>query len=699
MKASLRVLLAVCAAAVSLQAVPVWPGVSGLRAQESDDPNVAAESASSDGPAADGAEETGDQAASRDPFASPDVPEPNEFRTAAGAPGDAYWQQDVDYAIKVSLEGDRITGTETITYTNNSPDELTSLWLQLDQNLFRNDSYGAERAKETGAQRHAGFFGGGGVDVSAMTVEQGGETYATEFQVEDTMLEVFLPEPLAAEGGNLELTLDFTFEIPETGADRMGMLDAKKGVVYELAQWYPRVFTYDDLDGWNPTPYLGQGEWYLEYGDFEVEITVPRDMIVVATGELLNPEEVLTAQQQERLQQARGSAETVMIISRDEVGEGSSRPDGDGPLTWKYRAEDVRDFAWAASKAFVWDAAGWEDVLIMSVYPEESIGFQGFTGWERSTEYLRHSVQYYSEQWFRYPYPVAINVGGLALGMEYPMIVFCSHQARGGFLFAVTDHEIGHTWFPMIVGSDERNYAWMDEGFNTFMNYYSSMAFSGGEPILAAQMEPLQIASGMRGDYSEQPIFTVPDSVSEFALGFLAYNKPAAVLVMLREAVLKPEVFDEAFREYIRRWAYKHPQPADFFRTMEDVSGQDLGWFFEGWIYTTGLLDQAVTNVESDCREADLSTQTQEACTTNVTIQNQGDLVMPLEVRLIFSDGSEETQHWPVDIWRDNSTYIVTADRPVRHVQIDPLARLPDANRANNTYGRGLISRQRDGSR
>ena len=615
-----------------------------------------------------------------------ELPAPDDFRAASGAPGERYWQQRADYVIRVTLDdGDqRISGSETITYTNNSPDSLLSLWVQLDQNLFREDSYGAQRAEAEEDQRHGGFFKDGGFDIQGVTIDHAGQTSVPEYRIEDTMMEVLLPEPLAPGGEQLELNLEFAFTIPETGADRMGRLKIRRGRIYELAQWYPRMFTYDDVSGWNNLPYLGQGEWYLEYGDFDLELTVPRDYVVVATGELQNPEEVLTEEQRRRLSEARRSAETIPIISQDEAGDGSTRPAGEGPLTWKFSAENVRDVAWAASDRFMWDAASWEDVLIMSVYPEESLGGQRFSGWERSTEYLRHSIKHYSEQWARYPYPIAINVGGLALGMEYPMIVFCSHQARGGFLFAVTDHEIGHTWFPMMVGSDERRYAWMDEGFDTFINYYSGMVFSGGAPILAGLLQPGQIADDMRS--AEHSMLTVPDSLDENEIGFLAYNKPAAVLVLLRETVLGPDLFDEAFREYIRRWSFKHPQPADFIRTMEDVTGEDLDWFFRGWVYENGTLDQAVAGVETVDDQ------------TIVTIENRGRIVMPVEIRLIFRDGSEELRYVSVEDWSEEGQLLLEVpEKRLRHVQIDPEGVLPDVDRSNNVWGRGVVGRRSSG--
>ena len=623
-----------------------------------------------------------DPAAAFEPL---DLPDPGPFRDATGAPGPEYWQQRADYRIRASLTGDRIEGTERITYTNHSPDSLASLWLQLDQNLFRENSYGALRAEELGGEvRHGGFFRDGGFVIAGVRVEREGQMTVPEYRTEDTMMEILLPEPLPPGGEQIEVDIDFSFEIPETGGDRMGQLDIRGGIIYQLAQWYPRMFTYDDVNGWNQSPFLGQGEWYLEYGDFDVELTVPRDFIVVATGELLNPEDVLTATQRDRLAQARTSEETIHIIEPDEAGDDETRPPGELPLTWRFRAENVRDFAWAASDRFVWDAAGWEDVLIMSVYPEESLGGRGVSGWERSTEYLRHSVQYYSEEWFPYPYPVAINVAGLALGMEYPMIVFCHWESRGAFLFSVTDHEIGHTWFPMVVGSDERRYPWMDEGFTTFINYYSGIEFSGGEPILGQFMAPAQIAVDTR-----EPglaILTPADSIPEEDIGVLAYNKPAAILVLLREEILGPEVFDEGFREYIRRWAYRHPQPADFIRTMEDVSGQDLDWFFRGWIYEDAILDQAIVSVE---RLAD---------TTTVTVENRGGIPMPLEIRILYQGGDEQRHDVPVEAWEVDGTYVLeVVGGFVRNVQLDPDGVLPDVNRGNNVWGRGIIGRNPPG--
>ncbi|MCZ6825827.1 MAG: M1 family metallopeptidase [Gemmatimonadetes bacterium] len=636
-------------------------------------------------------------------FAPLDLHPPDEYRTAAGAPGAAYWQQRVDYRVEATLDADahRVTGSETITYTNNSPDSLFSIWLQLDQNLFQPDSRGAVHAAEKEDARFRGAFEGGGYDIGRVAVIRDGvplevpESHAAAggsagemtvsglaYSIDGTMMEISLDRAIAPVGGQIEIQLEYAFTVPETGADRMGRVKAKKGTVYELAQWYPRAFVYDDVNGWNVMPYLGQGEFYLEYGDFDVEITVPREFIVVATGELQNEQEVLTQEQQERLALARRSPTRVFIVEKDEVGKEESRPPGDGPITWKFRAENVRDFAWATSRAFIWDAASWDGVLAMSAYPQEGISQEREPpGWEKATEYVVHALQHYSGKWQPYPYPVAINVAGTALGMEYPMIVFCSVQARGFGLFLVTDHEIAHAWFPMLVGSDERRYPWMDEGLNTFMNHYSMIDF-GGDPWPADPVLPRNSARLTRSEMSARSLMTPPDSISEDELGFLGYTKPGMLLYVLREYVLGPEVFDPAFQEYIDRWAYKHPQPADFFRTFEDVSGEDLAWFWRSWFLGNGYLDQAVSSVQS------------QGDTTVITITNRGDVVMPMELRLVYRDGTDECLRLPVDIWREGDTYTrEVVSKKVRTVHVDPRGMLPDVNRSNNVWGRGVVTR------
>jgi hypothetical protein len=602
------------------------------------------------------------------------LPVPSLQRMASGEPGPNYWQQRVDYRIRATLDTTthRITGSETITYTNNAPLALQELWLQLDQNLFAAGSLG-DALIEPGS-RWRGAFEGGGFQITRLEVVQQGRRYTPNYLIDDTRMRIDLEMPLPAQGGQVQLEIDFSFIAPEYGADRMGRLRVAQGTVYEIAQWYPRLYVFDDVNGWNVAPYLGQGEFYLEYGNFDVEITVPRNFIVVATGELLNPAEVLTKEQQARLAQARRSAETVYIIRPEEVGRPETRPTGEGPLTWHFRVENVRDFAWAASQAFIWDAASWQHVLLMSVYPKEGLGTPEQPGWEHSTRYLRHSIAHYSEMWYPYPYPVAINVAGIVGGMEYPMIVFCSVRARGQGLFGVTDHEIGHTWFPMIVGSDERRYAWQDEGLNTFINYYAHQAFYGSASQRSQLMEADYIARLMQDTLLHQPIMTYPDRIRPQALGFVAYRKPGYGMRLLREYVLGPERFDRAFRAYIHRWAFKHPQPADFFRTIENVAGEDLDWFWRGWFYSTDLLDQAIDSV----RVAEGQTR--------LYLHNRQGLVFPVVVEATYADGRKARYRFPVELWATGTRQTVEIPGEAVQVALDPDHLLPDLDRTNNIW-------------
>ncbi len=607
-----------------------------------------------------------------------DLPAPSVYRSASGEPGPAYWQQRADYHIQATLDADthQVTGTETITYTNNAPQSLKYLWVQLDQNLFRPDSRGA--TLQAPLSRWRGSFEEGGFDISRVEIVQNGEHREASYLIDDTRMRIALDEPMPPNGSQIDIIVDFAFNVPEYGADRMGRLSVKHGVVYEVAQWHPRMYVYDDIRGWDPLPYLGQGEFYLEYGTFNVELTVPREFIVMGPGDLLNPDEVLTADQRSRLERARHSDETVVIIGQDEVGKPEARPTGNGPLTWKFRAENVRDFAWAASQAFIWDAASWESVLIMSAYPEEGLGASlssNAPGWEMSTQFARHTIQHYSEQWHQYPYPVAINVAGIVGGMEYPQIVFCSVRARGTSLFGVTDHEFGHSWFPMIVGSNERRHAWMDEGFDTFINYYSGIAYYGDDAARNSDLASDFIAGLMRSPVANQPIETAPDYIGDNGLGFLVYRKPAKGLVMLREVVLGPERFDSALRAYIARWAFKHPQPADFFRTMNDVAGEDLDWFWNGWFNTTHTLDQAIQGVAIRGKQ------------TMIMVANRGELVMPVALHITRANGAHEQYEIPVEAWSRGEVFeLLVPGNNVAGVTIDQDGLLPDTDRTNNTW-------------
>ncbi len=602
-------------------------------------------------------------------------------RSASGKPGPAYWQNEVDYNIKVSLnpEAHTVKGQVVIEYTNNSPDELDYLWLQLDQDLFSKDSWGGKLTPYSGS-RFGNMAFDGGYNLKSVTVTEGNNTFTPETRKVDTNLRIDLKSPLPASGGMVTVKINYEFEVPTYGSDRLGRLETENGWIYELAQWYPRMVVYDDVKGWNVKPYLGAGEFYLEYGDFDYEITVPYDFIVVGSGTLVNPEDVLTKEQQSRFDRATKSDETVMILDVDEVGTSASRPESSGTLTWKFRMENARDVAWAASKAFVWDAArinlpDGSKSLAMSVYPVESAGD---SAWSRSTEYVKYSIEYNSNQWFQYSYPVAVNVAGVVGGMEYPGIVFCSWRAKAGSLWGVTDHEFGHNWFPMVVGSNEREHAWMDEGFNTFINGYSTENFNNGE-YQARRTDVRGITRWMTSPRNEA-VMTEPDQMTAGNLGILAYYKPGLGLRILRESVLGHDLFDRAFKEYINRWAYKHPTPTDFFNTMEDVSGYNLDWFWRGWFATAWTLDQSVDKVEYI--EDDPSSG------SLITISNHKKMVMPVVLRITQQNGKEETLRYPVQLWQTTNTWTLKydSDSPVTKVIIDPDNEFPDIDPENNTW-------------
>ena len=621
-------------------------------------------------------------------FAPLDLPTPNQYRSASGRPGPAYWQQRADYDIDVRLDpaNHRVSGTETVTYTNNSPQALDFLWLHLEQNLFAPDSRGA--ALTPAGSRWRGSFPEGGFTLDRVEIVHDGKTYTPAYLVDDTRMRIDLQAPLADNGGTLELEIDWSFVVPEYGADRMGRLGVEGGTVYELAQWYPRMVVFDDVNGWNPLPYLGQGEFYLEFGTFEVDITVPTAYTVVATGELQNPEEVWTAEQQRRLAEARESEDRVYIIAPDELA--TAHPQKSMTTTWRFRAENVRDFAWAASNRFILDAAGAETaaggVLVMSAYPPEGVSDDASEpGWEEATRFGRAAILNNS-RWLPYPYPVALNVAGVVGGMEYPMLHFSSVDARGMSLWGVIDHELAHNWFPMIVASDERRHAWMDEGFASFLNAISGPVFynENPDPTIAGYGEGEQVRMYRltRSPYvagrmqeaamQDQPIITPADQLRRPSLGFLAYRKPAKGLFILRDAVLGPERFDEAFMAYIERWAYKHPQPADFFRTIEDVAGEDLDWFWRGWFMTTETLDQSIADI------------TPSGDGSVVTIENRGGLVMPAPLEVTYADGSTERVTVPVEAFYKTDTVGVGFDRRVTAARLDPADVLPDTDPAND---------------
>ncbi len=597
-------------------------------------------------------------------FSPLDLPTPNRMRTASGAPGPDYWQQQVDYRIETELDpiARTVKGREIVTYFNRSPETLDYLWVHLEQNILRKDSISSQTdggAAVGGPSEHSD-----GVQIARVAAAGA----PLSFVVHDTLMRVALPQPLAA-GAKFEFEVEWSFQVPKQVFRRYGTMETKKGTIWELAQWFPAVAVYDDVHGWNTLPYLGTGEFYTNFGNFDLAITVPRDHLVVASGVLQNAAEVFTATQQERLAKARTSTETVMIRDKDEVGDTASRPKGDGPLTWRFRAENVRTVAWASSEAFILDACQSGDTLVQSAYSEDSLPV-----WGKSTQMLRTAIEGYNKRWFPYPYPVATNVGGIEGGMEYPMIIFCSGQNRKSEqgLYGVTTHEIGHNWFPMLVNTDERRHAWMDEGFNTFINKYSTVDwFPKSKTPKGSNFAGMLKSPGV-------PIVTNADRLNGMQLGLLQYEKTGVGLLILRESVLGHERFDFAFRTYIQRWAFKSPQPADFFRTMEDAAGMDLAWFWRGWFLEDAMFDQAVERVQP-------ATERRGA---RITFVNKERQVMPLTFRATFEDGTFEDRRLPVELWHQSDKVTVTLEGrgKVTEVRIDFEQMLPDIERTNNLW-------------
>jgi hypothetical protein len=613
------------------------------------------------------------------PFRRLELPTPSRIRTGAGTPGPAYWQQRVDYVIRASLDtvARLVTGEERISYTNHSPDTLRYLWIQLDQNLFTSGSRGSVIFDQSSRFGTAGAEGGvtlTRVAEAAAPASNGRPARAggaLKYLVSGTLMKVDLGRPLPP-GGHQSLEIAWSFPFGPN-SNRMGIELIDGSYVFEVAQWYPRLAVYDDVRGWNTEQYLGQGEFYLEYGSFDVSLTVPANMLVAATGTLQNPSQVLTAVQRARLARARTTDSTVVIRGKDEIADPASRPlSRSGTLTWRFTADSVRDFAWAAARHFVWDAAraNGGKTLAMSFYPASADSV-----WNESTQYVRFAVENYSS-WYPYPYPVAINVNGIEGGMEYPMIVFCHNRTDAKALFSVTDHEIGHTWFPMIVGNNERLYPWMDEGFNTFMNHYNwDKKYPGqynrrGDP-------GLYIPFALSG--KEEPIMTPADRIRG-NLSVTAYTKPGLGLILLRDHIIGRDRFDPAFREYARRWAYKHPTPADFFRSIEDGVGEDLSWFWRSWFYTTERLDQAVDSVSVQDSAGWV--------TSKIYVRSASAMPMPVELDLRMDDSTTQHLSLPVEVWQGGNYYtaVVAGPKKVARVTVDPKSFYPDVRRENNRW-------------
>jgi len=599
-------------------------------------------------------------------------------RTVSGRPGSEYWQQWVDYDIDVRIEPQtaRLTASETITVRNETPAERPSLVLHLYQNVF---AEGAERwrnAPVTGGLT-LGRVAVGGVELQRLPPRDffgpgSQEPQDPGYRVDGTIATLYLPQTLAP-GGSVQLEIEWSFTVPGSGGFRMGHLNHE---VFQLAQWYPQVAVFDDVFGQDRSPYLGRGEFYADYGDFRVDVTVPEGWLVVGTGMLTNPGDVLRPEAARRLATAAGLDTVVAVVSAADREAGrATRPSADGWHTWTFEAEMVRDFAFAAGATYVWHATGAETghrngrALIQNVFDP------AVQPWAEATLFAKHAIEFFSDYILPYPYPQATAAMGPpeVNGMEYPMITFITHEAEGRALNGVVTHELSHFWMPMIVGTKEMAYAWMDEGLTTY-NTSLAMADYDGHPVtrpgddreyqMVVQMEMQEPIMGHM-DYAEH----------EFGAGVAAYGKPGMLLHTLRH-MLGSETFDAFYRDYAATWAFKHPMPWDFFAMAEEAAGTDLDWFWQPWFYETATLDQAIDAVVPGAGSAD------------VTVSNLSSGVMPVELRLQYSDGSTETVVWPAAVWA--GTRRVTRSVPLagelQKVTIDPDGYYPDLDRSNNQW-------------
>lgn len=645
-------------------------------------------------------------------------PDANLYRAASGAPGQAYWQQRADYVIEARIDTvtHHLHGSERITYHNNSPDALTFLWVQLDQNvrsLENSRTYKMEAAlPETISPAFRRFVGveqfDGGFDISRVQLmTDAGRMVDADYRIRDTIMRVSLPDALQP-GEHMSFDIDWSFRIPDNA--RGAKERVEDGWMYLVAQWFPRMSVYDDVNGWQTEQFFGRGEFYLNFGSYDVKLTVPWDHIVDATGELQNSEQVLTREQIQRLNRAYQSEEPVFIVGPDEVLTPGSRPVNRGMLTWHFKADDVRDFAFASSRAFVWDAAGFsypdeERIInVHSLYPRNAMPL-----WDKvSTRASIVTMESYGEMSLKYPYPKVVNVNGPVGGMEYPMIAFCGARPApdGSYtdgveraLIGVTIHEVGHNWVPMIIASDERKWTWMDEGLNTFLQYYAEQRYAekfNGTDIWTQTTDgtypsrrgPAPLIVDYMKNPAQVPIMTESDLIQN-NFGNNGYAKPAAGLLMLREHILGPDVFDDAFREYSARWAFKHPQPADFFRSMEEAAGENLNWFWRGWFYTTYANDQNLASVTEQPADSLLGSSDHGAHYYRIQVENEGQLLMPVELKITYDDGTDEFMALPADVWRGNELTFTKgffSNKKVLKVELDPNAAFADIDMENNTW-------------
>jgi Peptidase family M1 domain len=616
-------------------------------------------------------------------------PAGNAFRSAKGTPGPLYWQNTASYLIHATLseKDTSVSGDVTISYINNGPDQLDYVWLQLDQNIFNPSS------RSVAATRYPGdYFSvlgnkNGGYQIKDVTISQGGKSYTVEPILTDTRMQLRLNAPILPKGDKISIKVNYNFQIPLDGAGRFGRQYSKNGVIYQIGQWYPRMCVYDDVEGWNTLPYMGLGEFYCDYGNYDYYITAPSEMIVYGSGDLQNPTDVLTTEEIKRLSLAANSDKTITIIGADEVMKPSSRPAAKGNLVWHFKMQNTRDVGWAAGKGMIWDAAkinlpSGRKALAMSSYPLESLGD---TAWSRSTEYLKASIEIYSKNFFEYPWNNAISNAGITGGMEYPGIIFNNFQETKARLWFLIAHEIGHNWFPMIVGSNERKYMWQDEGFNTYINYIATDIFNKGEYVNDSSYFDKGFFASR--DYIQfmqykDPLITVSDAMNE-KQHYQFYGKTAYGLNLLRTVVVGKERFDYAFRKYTEAWAFKHPTPYDFFHCINNAAGEDLNWFWKEWFFTTWKLDQEITGVTYVGNDPSLGAL--------ITIENKGKMILPVILKVTESNGHAETIKLPVEVWQRGGTWTFkyASKTKIDKVVLDPDNLLPDVDRKNNEWNSG----------
>jgi hypothetical protein len=676
------------------------------------------------------------------------LPTPNNYRAASGAPGHEYWQQRADYKIEVTLDDDKqmLKAKEVITYYNQSPDPLDYLWLQLDQNRFAKNSiaFNTTAFDLNSPFSLVGWMRGQeskhGFRILAVKDAQGN---ALPFTINETMMRVDLPQTLAPRNGKVVFSVEWEHYIID--ANKMGgrggyeYFEKDGNYLYEISQWFPRMAVYDDVNGWQHKQFLGRGEFALTFGDYEVHITAPEDHIVASTGELQNPEQVLSNTQRQRLEQAKNAQNPVLIVTQAEA-EKAEKSKAKKTKTWIYKAENVRDFAWASSRKFIWDAMQVEvegkKIWAMSYFPKEGNPLWG----DYSTHVVAHTLREYSKMTFAYPYPVAISVHGPVFGMEYPMICFNGGRPEPdgtvpdrtrNAMVSVIIHEVGHNYFPMIVNSDERQWSWMDEGLNSFLQYvaeqeipnqpWAQKDYPKGSKYPSRRGPAKNIVDYMRADPAVlEPIMTNSEQIMQF--GNNAYGKPATALNILRETVMGRDLFDHAFKVYSNRWMFKHPMPADFFRTMEDASAVDLDWFWRGWFFGTEPCDISLDEVEQyfissqkpenangftaqtidparlDEVFARMEVSAQERRTIGegkylylLRLSNPGGLIMPLIVGVEYQDGTQDLHRFAAEIWRMNPEKIsrlIVTDKPVKSFLVDPLEETADINIDNNIFPR-----------